>query len=301
MKQELRFRPGTLRMAAERWLVDGAIKCPTYRDGWCAEDLSGIGVTSPIADWLRDVHRALLFHVTSENLDYARSRVSTEFLWVEVDENLNVSRVYPNIIVPKSVNPGPASYQAPSNDQFADLRDFAEEARDVIAASVWAELRCNCPDPDFVLPPDHGLVGSHGMCRVTALSALPLLKEAFPDGRWRMVGGHPSILYGQDFPSGTFAPDLQGWDGGMWSERSHLWHGHYWVEGMSAGERVIVDLTADQFGWSPVVVTYGADERYRANFSEAKIQSMSDDPIIESLVRLVPNEWARRQGMSLGR
>lgn len=33
------------------------------------------------------------------------------------------------------------------------------------------------------------------------------------------------------------------------------WHGHYWVEVALAGGRrpVVIDITADQFGWPPVV------------------------------------------------
>lgn len=44
------------------------------------------------------------------------------------------------------------------------------------------------------------------------------------------------------------------------------WNGHFWVEGvLDCGERVIADLTADQFGHASVVVTDILDVRYRRN------------------------------------
>ncbi|ONC41442.1 hypothetical protein AQ914_18625 [Burkholderia pseudomallei] len=44
------------------------------------------------------------------------------------------------------------------------------------------------------------------------------------------------------------------------------WHGHYWVEGESEdGCPFVADITADQFGWPPVVVLplEAARERYQ--------------------------------------
>lgn len=43
-------------------------------------------------------------------------------------------------------------------------------------------------------------------------------------------------------------------------------HGHYWIEGStSQGHPFVADITADQFGWSPIVVLplEVSGERYR--------------------------------------
>ncbi|ENZ78001.1 MULTISPECIES: hypothetical protein [Ralstonia] len=43
-------------------------------------------------------------------------------------------------------------------------------------------------------------------------------------------------------------------DGGA-QDRTGAWHGHYWVEGLTQdGKPFLADITADQFGWPPVVV-----------------------------------------------
>lgn len=43
-------------------------------------------------------------------------------------------------------------------------------------------------------------------------------------------------------------------DGGA-QDKSGAWHGHYWVEGLTQdGKPFLADITADQFGWPPVVV-----------------------------------------------
>ena len=43
-------------------------------------------------------------------------------------------------------------------------------------------------------------------------------------------------------------------DGGA-QDKAGAWHGHYWVEGRTKdGKPFLADITADQFGWPPVVV-----------------------------------------------
>lgn len=43
-------------------------------------------------------------------------------------------------------------------------------------------------------------------------------------------------------------------DGGA-QDKTGAWHGHYWVEGRTQdGKPFLADITADQFGWPPVVV-----------------------------------------------
>ncbi|WP_230947593.1 hypothetical protein [Burkholderia territorii] len=54
-----------------------------------------------------------------------------------------------------------------------------------------------------------------------------------------------------------------GADGGARDVRGG-WHGHYWVEGVCGRDLpFLADITADQFGWPPVVVLHLAVARDR--------------------------------------
>lgn len=79
------------------------------------------------------------------------------------------------------------------------------------------------------------------MCRFTAAFLVLVL-----GWDWTVEGGEPSYPGEQ---AGFF-------DG-------KTWHAHYWV---TDGER-IVDLTANQFGAEPLIVTSADDERYQENYS----------------------------------
>ncbi|MCS4088662.1 hypothetical protein [Rhizobium sp. BK176] len=49
-------------------------------------------------------------------------------------------------------------------------------------------------------------------------------------------------------------------------DTSGRWSGHFWIEGVvDCGASVIVDLTADQFGYDPVILADRDDDRYRCN------------------------------------
>ncbi|WP_227742893.1 hypothetical protein [Burkholderia gladioli] len=52
-------------------------------------------------------------------------------------------------------------------------------------------------------------------------------------------------------------------DGGA-KDTAGVWHGHYWVEGVTPDVfPFLADITADQFGWAPVVVLPLVDARAR--------------------------------------
>ncbi|WP_232438582.1 hypothetical protein [Burkholderia ubonensis] len=52
-------------------------------------------------------------------------------------------------------------------------------------------------------------------------------------------------------------------DGGA-QDAQFRWHGHYWVEGITAGGTAfLADITGDQFGWPAVVVLPLAEARSR--------------------------------------
>jgi len=79
-----------------------------------------------------------------------------------------------------------------------------------------------------------GHPSSEGACLYAALIVVALLRR-FGRGQAVVRGGRPK---------GAGALDVQG-----------IWRGHYWVEVMTLdGEVFIVDVTADQFGFAPVVV-----------------------------------------------
>jgi hypothetical protein len=85
------------------------------------------------------------------------------------------------------------------------------------------------------------------MCRFTAVFLVRVL--GWP---WRIEGGEP------------FAPgDASGFFDGTG------WQAHYWV---ADGKR-IVDLTAHQFGASPIVITTVGDPRYSENYSEEELEA----------------------------
>ena len=63
-----------------------------------------------------------------------------------------------------------------------------------------------------------------------------------------------------------------------------MW-GHSWIE-TPAGGRLIVDITADQFGAEPVIVAYG-DDRYRSvSFGESRL-SHRDTLFVEIWTKLI--------------
>jgi hypothetical protein len=83
------------------------------------------------------------------------------------------------------------------------------------------------------------------MCRFTSAFLVLVL-----GWQWEMSGGEP-----------TYPGETAGFFDG------EAWHAHYWV---TDGER-IVDLTANQFGQAPIIVTSTADERYSENCSEDEL------------------------------
>lgn len=104
-----------------------------------------------------------------------------------------------------------------------------------------AQLARRSIEPGFQAGAD-GLPESAGSCLYAALVVVMLCKK---------FGGYDAVVRGG--PSG--ARDTNG-----------IWRGHYWVEvELPAAGVVVLDVTADQFGYEPVVVLPVdlAGERYR--------------------------------------
>jgi hypothetical protein len=47
------------------------------------------------------------------------------------------------------------------------------------------------------------------------------------------------------------------------------WQGHYWLQ---SSDGLIIDITAEQFGHAPVIITSSDDPRYHANFTPREIK-----------------------------
>lgn len=108
-----------------------------------------------------------------------------------------------------------------------------------------------------------GLPPTTGFCRGASAAVKLVLAEVFPDVEWRLAGGygieHAELAPTADYiEPGCFPGGMIGDDG--------LWRGHFWVEGeLRHFGTVIIDLTADQFGHEPILVTSPEDGRYRRN------------------------------------
>lgn len=91
---------------------------------------------------------------------------------------------------------------------------------------------------------------STGMCRFSSIFLHPILEDR--TGRsWKMVGGE------------TRDGDV----GGMMDSNGE-WQPHYWL----TDGNMIVDVTADQFGHDPIILTDYADPRYRANLTSLELR-----------------------------
>lgn len=95
---------------------------------------------------------------------------------------------------------------------------------------------------------------SQYMCRYTSIFLATLLREQHGQDVWKIVGGRPPQSPTETDRVGMLASDS-------------TWNDHCWVEGLG----LIVDITADQFGHAPVIVTPVSDPRYRANLTEADL------------------------------
>ncbi len=166
----------------------------------------------------------------------------------------------------------PASSASPAPDLSGlgetpdgPLAEFAGRLRAYLEAEAWPEwLDAVTKEPSC--PP--GACPAHGMCRATTALALSILREHDPEGEWGPDGGHPTVRYWNRGKS-QFRTAYKDLDGGMWDRLREAWDGHYWLKGGRDG--VILDLTADQFGWEPVTVTGPEDARYRASYRPATV------------------------------
>jgi hypothetical protein len=158
---------------------------------------------------------------------------------------------------------------------FEEMRDAAVVSavclRDDVVDAV-RDFRSRCG-----LPVRPGETETTGFCRGVAWGLMLVLQEEVPEIEWRVEGGWGVEAVSVTMPDGTPRQDAVGfvdaaaWPGGM-VDRDGVWRGHFWVTGRASdGGRVIVDLTADQFGWEDVVVEAADDPRYRSNLEPSRI------------------------------
>lgn len=295
MQMDVRFRTKTLRKIEGDWIVDLDCKRVEHR-GWHVETVPGVSVSEDVAAWLRQINEALLAPKTPEQRAATTDAMCTEFYCVEmeVSPEIRVEKVYPIETRATSRSPAPSGDVNSYAVRLGDLESVLGDVRSVLEEVTWKELRCLVPAPDYIYPPGAEFTSSHGMCWVSSACSIPLLEQVYPDAAWKVAGGHPRNAYEQSYPNGTFRNQEWWQDGGMWAADRKKWDGHYWVEGVLDDQRILVDLTADQFGWPPVIVTSASDTRYNGNFSEAKIAKDLDDPILNRLRAVSEQTWSER-------
>lgn len=131
----------------------------------------------------------------------------------------------------------------------SDLQNAACDVR-AFLEPVWEWIRTSRTDEPL----------STGFCIQASMLLKHVLSRRMPNGRWDLAAGHPA--YG---PEGYRGPDAYGPGGFM--AQDGTWCDHHWVVGRAGS--VIVDITADQFGDDPVIVTMVGDRRYCENISDA--------------------------------
>ncbi len=201
--------------------------------------------------------------------------------------------------VPRSVSAGPDGDVAPPPG-LHDLHATLEATRAHLESGGWRDL---CGKVGVAVPPP-GTPASSWMCRMSSAILLRVVSERHAGGAWHVEGGHPTVLH-RGNGRREFKPAHARVDGGMWDRVERRWCPHYWLAGSHDGRDVILDVTADQFGWEPVVVADGADTRYRASFLprvaaahvDGSLSDRTSTPHVESIRdRLAgidaPDAWA---------
>lgn len=181
------------------------------------------------------------------------------------DENGEVIEILSLVDQAVSVSPGPHGIEAPA-PYDGDLLPLLQAAREWMIETLWPAFQRNLGENGT--PPSQP--ASLGMCSIATPALLEILSNALPDGQWTANGGHPTVKYHRQ-EARSFKSDHLEIDGGLWDRNRQSWDGHYWVEGVLDGQRVIVDLTADQYGWDKVIVTDVGDPRYRASYRRSTV------------------------------
>lgn len=149
----------------------------------------------------------------------------------------------------------------------------AEIARKTWEASwpVWKQLAGH-PNPTGP--------AAHDVCVPTSFALRNALRRTIPEIHWKVVGGRPT----KHTPAGGFV------------DNNGVPHPHLWVEGKQNGSRIIVDVTADQFGAKPVIVTNKHFSQHTSNATSRLLCSYEQHEAvsIEFFMALLDIEMRRR-------
>lgn len=123
------------------------------------------------------------------------------------------------------------------------------------------------------------------MCRFAVAFLQPLLKQASGED-WTIKGGM-SDFHLDDYGWTKVGRPNSAWGkedgvGGMLTTAG-VWKDHYWL----SNGAVLVDITADQFGWDAVLISRADDERYLENWAKKSVIGHMDG------VKLRSTNWRR--------
>lgn len=237
----------------------------------------------PDGTWLlnRSVDRELV-PIATADADLARwaaGMVQSDVYRCEIDEEGRLTSIRSIPDEATSQSPAPVLGDFPVVDDRS-IRPLLEEARAWMEGTLWPAFLRNLKEN--ATPP--GQPASLGMCSIATPALVEILTAELPDGEWRANGGHPTVAY-RKIAAREFRKAFYDLDGGMWDYRRQAWDGHYWVEGKLDGRDVIVDLTADQYGWDPVIVTTADDMRYRASYRGSVVKRDTSRPTASRTIR----------------
>lgn len=295
----MRFRLGSLRQVGNRWTVDAEVFMRDGKVRLADVEPIALALCPEIAEWMSSIREVVLAGMPDAERASARLLCS-KYYDVEtaaVDGVRRVVRVHPNVVRAASESPAPDLEGVHGPSGPPEVLELAVAMRSFLEEVVWPEAKLRLADEDCFPPPGSGLAVSHGMCRISATSLLPIVRGEFPEGTWKVSGGHPSVAYVRydSRERRQFLRAFDGMDGGIWDRLNGQWDGHYWIEGEIGGDGVIVDLAADQFGWDEVVVTGPDDVRYRANYTAETVKKDMSGRLIPRLRALALDAWESRR------
>jgi hypothetical protein len=130
-------------------------------------------------------------------------------------------------------------------DKENSLEVFLQDVRRFLEP-IWVKTHKSWDDEPMPDPP------SKYMCRYSCLFLQQLLQQ-YGYGQWSIELGRP--------PS----PDLNGTKEGKFGYYAKDgWYDHAWL----VKDGVIIDITADQYGDAPIIISSITSSKYNANLSE---------------------------------
>lgn len=99
-------------------------------------------------------------------------------------------------------------------------------------------------------------VPSRDCCVATSFALRDALRRTTPEVHWKVTGGRPT----RRTPKGGYL------------DKHGVPHAHLWVEGRIGSDRIIADITADQFGGAPIICEVGHAKGYTANATKGLLR-----------------------------